>query len=207
MGSGQSVGGHPPVRLNVVAVSNVVHLTKDELLALMKQVREFATQSQPTQCIDRENFAAAVEIVGLHETDAEIADKLFTLFDATGEDMVSYRKFVASFAMLVRGTMADKLTFALQLYDLDLKRTISQEDMVLLLGAVASCLDFFGDMKLPSRRISALVENIFEESDKNEENEIDYSEALVPLTSHPIITDFMDKAQTHASISVKKMGL
>ena len=207
MGSGQSINGQPPVRLNVVAVSNVVHLTKDELLALMKQTREFAAQSQPTQCIDRENFSAAAEIVGLHETDVEIADKLFTLFDVTGEDMVSYQTFVASFAMLVRGTMADKLSFALQLYDQDLRRTMSQEDMVLLLGALASCMDFFGDMKLPSRRITALVENIFEESDKNEDNEIDYTEALVPITTHPIIHDFMDKAQTHASISVKKMGL
>ena len=120
---------------------------------------------------------------------------------------MAYRKFVASFAMLIRGTMADKLAFAMQLYDQDLKRTMSQEDMVVLLGALASCMDFFGDMKLPSRRITALVENIFEESDLNEENEIDYTEALVPLTTHPIIGDFMDKARTHASISVKKWVL
>ena len=195
------------MRLNVVAVSNVVHLTKDELLALMKQCREFAALTQPTMCIDRENFMAASEIVGLHETDMEIVDKLFTLSDATGEDRVFYQKFVASFAMLLRGSMADRLSFAMQLYDQDMKRTIGQEDLVQLLGALASCLDFFGDMKLPSRRITMLVENIFEESDKNADNEIDYVEALVPLTTHPIISDFMDKATTHASISVKKMGL
>lgn len=195
------------MRLNVVAVSNVVHLTKDELLALMKQVHEFALLSQPTDCIDRENFTGACEIVGLHDTDKEILDKLFTLNDATGEDRVHYRKFVASFAMLIRGTMVDKLQFALQLYDMNLKRTISQEDAVLLLGALASCMDFFGDLKLPARKITSLVENIFTESDRNEDNEVDYSEMIAPLTSHPIISEFMDKARTHASISVQKMGL
>jgi Kv channel-interacting protein len=207
MGSGSSVAGQAPVRLNVAAVSNVVHLTKDELLELMKQTRDFAQQSQPTDCVDRENFLAACEIVGVHESDVEIVDKIFTLFDATGNDLVGYRKFVASFAMLIRGTMADKLQFAFQLYDIDMKRTINEQHMNVLLGAVSDCLDFFGDMKLPSRRIAILVENIFQESDKNADGEIDLAEGFLPLTSHPIVNDYMDKARNHAAVGMKKMGL
>ena len=44
----------------------------------------------------------------------------------------------------------------------------------MFLGAVANCMDFFGDMKLPCVGSGGLVENIFEESDLNEENEIDH---------------------------------
>ena len=207
MGSGLVKAGETPVRLNVAAISNVVHLTRDELLALMKQCRDFAGQSQPVDCIDRENFLAACEIVGLHESDTEICDKLFTLFDATGEDLVSFRTLVSSFAMVIRGTMAEKVQFAMQLYDIDMKKKIAAPDMITLLGALADCMDFFGDLKLPSRKIAVIVENIFQESDKNADGEVDLSESFVPLTTHPLTAEFMDKAVAHASASVKKMGL
>jgi|TARA_B110000091_G_scaffold97985_1_gene106564 hypothetical protein len=52
-----------------------------------------------------------------------------------------------------------------------------------------------------------LVENIFQESDRNEEGEVDINESFVPLSTHPLTTEFMDKAISHASQSVKKMGL
>ena len=156
MGSGMTKPGETPVRLNVSAVSNVVHLTRDELLALMKQCRDFAGQSQPLDCIDRENFLAACEIIGIKESDSEILDKLFTLFDATGEDLVPFKTLVSSFAMVLRGTMAEKVQFAMQLYDVDMKKRMSSPDMITLLSALADCMDFFGDLKLPSRKITSL---------------------------------------------------
>ena len=207
MGSGLVKPGEAPVRLNGAAVGNVVHLTRDELLALMKQCRDFAGQSQPLDCIDRENFLAACEIVGLHESDTEICDKLFTLFDATGEDLVPFRTLVSSFAMIIRGTMAEKVQFATQMYDMDMSKRISAQDLITLLGALADCMDYFGDLKLPSRKISTMVENIFQESDKNADGEVDLSEVFQPLTTHPLISEFMDKAVAHASASVKQMGL
>ena len=207
MGSGLVKPGEAPVRLNVAAVSNVVHLTKDELFALMKQCRDFAGQSQPLHSIDRENFLAACEIIGLHESDTEILDKLFTLFDQTGEDLVVFRTLVASFAMIIRGTMAEKVQFAMQLYDVDMKKKIAAPEMITLLSALADCMDFFGDLKLPSRKIQTLVENIFQESDRNEDAEVDITECFIPLSTHPLTTEFMDKAVSHASQSVLKMGL
>ena len=207
MGSGLIKPGEAPVRLNVAAVSNVVHLTRDELLALMKQCREFAGHSQPVDCIDRENFLAACEIVGLQESDTEILDKLFTLFDATGEDLVPFRTLCSSFAMILRGTMAEKVQFATQVYDFDMKNRMTSTEMITLLCALADCMDFFGDLKLPSRKITTLVENIFNESDRNEDGEVNIKECFMPLSTHPITSEFMDKAISHASASVKKMGL
>ena len=171
MGSGQSAVA---VRLNVGGLERGAP-DQGRAARAREAGPEFAAQSQPTNSIDRENFTAAAEIAYLHETDAEIADKLFTLFDAS-RDMVAYQKFVASFAMLIRARWPRSLVSPCS-------STIRiQADYVPrghggALGAVANCMDFFGDMKLPSP-ITALVENIFEESDLNEENEIDYTEAL-----------------------------
>ena len=207
MGTGVSKAGEAPARLNVTAISNIVHLTRDELLALMKQCRDFAGQTQPFDCIDRENFLAACEIVGLHVSDTEILDKLFTLFDATGEDLVAYQTLVAAFAMVIRGNMAEKVHFAIQLYDVDVTNKITSQDLLALLTALSECMDFFGDLKVPQNQIVTVVDGIFADYDQESVGHINIADSMAPLTLHPVLIEFSDKAIAHAAASVKQMGL
>lgn len=55
--------------------------------------------------MDRE----ALELAGIVETDTEILDKLFSMFDKTGNDQINYKEFVVGLAPLCHGTVEDKL--------------------------------------------------------------------------------------------------
>ena len=117
MGAGQSSGGG--TKLNVAAMANVVHFNQEQVIALMQQVREFAEQSEPKEYVDREQLFAAVEVVGFHESDREIMDKLFTLHDPSGDGMIDFRVYVTGLNIIGRGQMAEKFLGTVQVYDYD----------------------------------------------------------------------------------------
>ena len=51
----------------------------------------------------------ALELVSIRETDAEILDRLFSMFDKTGNDQINYKEFVVGLAPLCDGTIEEKL--------------------------------------------------------------------------------------------------
>ena len=55
--------------------------------------------------LDRE----ALELVGIMESDTEILDRLFSMFDKTGNDQINYKEFVGGLAPLCHGTVEEKL--------------------------------------------------------------------------------------------------
>ena len=57
--------------------------------------------------------------VGINQNDADILDRLFTMYDKTGDDMINYREFIVGIAPLISGTPVEKLEFACRLYDLE----------------------------------------------------------------------------------------
>lgn len=57
------------------------------------------------QCSLRE----ALELVSIMESDTEILDRLFSMFDKTGNDQINYKEFVAGLAPLCHGTVEEKL--------------------------------------------------------------------------------------------------
>ena len=65
--------------------------SKDELLALSKQFQDTARKEKPEECIKRDQFHSCLQLVGIQETDREILDKLFTLYDKTGDDVINCR--------------------------------------------------------------------------------------------------------------------
>lgn len=51
----------------------------------------------------------ALELVGIMESDTEILDRLFSMFDKTGNDQINYKEFVGGLAPLCHGSVEDKL--------------------------------------------------------------------------------------------------
>lgn len=51
----------------------------------------------------------ALELAGIMESDTEILDRLFSMFDKTGNDQINYKEFVAGLAPLCHGTVEEKL--------------------------------------------------------------------------------------------------
>lgn len=59
--------------------------------------------------ITRAEFREALELVGIMESDTEILDRLFSMFDKTGNDQINYREFIGGLAPLCHGSVEDKL--------------------------------------------------------------------------------------------------
>lgn len=208
MGAGASsngIGG--ATKLNISAMSHVVHFNQEQILALMQQVREFAEQSEPKAYVDREQLFAAIEVVGFHESDREIMDKLFTLHDPSGDGMIDFRIYVTGLNIIGRGQMAEKFIGSVQVYDYDEKGVVSAEELTAVLRALNMTLDFFGDKKMESRIITQLVDNMFQESTLTARGELDYRQYLRPMLSHPFLSKWLVAATQKAINEAKKHGI
>jgi len=77
---------------------------------MQKEFFKLAEQSSESEfTINRSQFAEALKIVAIKAADQEILDKLFTLFDKTGDGQVNFRQFVIGASVLVKGTTEEKL--------------------------------------------------------------------------------------------------
>lgn len=54
-------------------------------------------------------YREALELAGIMESDTEILDRLFSMFDKTGNDQINYKEFVVGLAPLCHGTVEEKL--------------------------------------------------------------------------------------------------
>ena len=81
-------------------------------------VRSIAME-EPKDLLNRAQFHEALKMVGISESDTEILDRLFTLFDSTGDDLINFRDFVVGCSLIARGDLQNKLEFSFRLYDMD----------------------------------------------------------------------------------------
>ena len=151
---------HGANRMAIAAMANVIKYSKDELLALSKQFQAVARKDKPEDCMSRDLFHSCMELVGIHETDREILDKLFTLYDKTGDDVINYREFVCGISVLMRGSLGDKLEFAFHMFDWDDLGRLSKDEMSRALVSVNSTMSYFGDKHMSEKEIGAIVDGV-----------------------------------------------
>ena len=188
---GETVSASDANRFAIAAMANVIHYKREELIAMVKQFGEFAEQTEPKNCMDREQFLAGLEIIGAHETDQEILDKMFTLYDETGDEIVPYKEFCCGASILTRGNLHDKIGFAFQLWDYEGKGVMSKKDCTKCLKAVNQAMDFFGDRTLTNKQIVMLIDNIYSEAELNADETMDYAEYVSAICTHPVLTNFL----------------
>jgi Ca2+-binding EF-hand superfamily protein len=85
-------------RMAIAAMSNVTHIEKRELAALQTKFKEIASREGNPSMISRTEFGEALHIVGINQNDADILDRLFTMYDKTGDDQIVYKDFTAGIA-------------------------------------------------------------------------------------------------------------
>ena len=187
---GETVSASDANRFAIAAMANVIHYTREELTFMIKQFGEFAEQTEPKNCMDREQFLAGLEILGTHETDQEILDKMFTLYDETGDEIVPYKEFCCGASVLTRGNVNDKISFAFQLWDYEGKGSISQKDCIKCLKLLIR-LWISWRQDIDKQQISHMVENIYSEAELNADNSLDYVEYVSAICNHPTLVNFL----------------
>ena len=95
--------------------------------------------------ISRDDLNEALTTLELEEPDTEILDKMFTMFDDTGENTVHYNQFLAALCLLTTAAPNTKLKYAFSLFDRKGGGSINRGDVKSCLFAMNNAVCFFGD--------------------------------------------------------------
>ena len=118
----------------IAAMSNVTHVEKRELLSLQEKFKELAARDGNPNSINRAEFTEALSFVGINQNDSDIFDRLFTMYDKTGDDVILYREFLCGVSPLISGSPAEKIEFAFKMFDTEGKNVIRSNGMVNVLS-------------------------------------------------------------------------
>ena len=184
-------------RMAIAAMSNVTHIEKRELAAMQVKFREIANREGKPSSLNRAQFAEALATVGINQNDADILDRLFTMFDKTGDDQIDYREFIVGIAPLISGTPADKIEFAFRLYDMDGTGLIKAGEMLTVLSTMNRVASYFGDPVMTEEQIQSLVSDIYEMADEEGSAvQISFADYIKVIADHPILHTFINGGGT-----------
>jgi len=193
MGSGGSKGGGAN-RMAITAMANVVHFDSAELLAMQDEFRKLAGESSDNDTtINKDQFATALKSVGIQESDCDILNRLFILFDHTGDGQLNYKEFICGVSTILRGEISDRLNFSFKLYDADNSGKISRVELLNILKWMNNTVSFFGDDNLSDQQVTELVEDCFKTSDRDGDGQLDYNEYMDAISKHPNLVAFVGK--------------
>jgi Ca2+-binding EF-hand superfamily protein len=179
-------------RMAIAAMSNVTHLEKRELASLQSKMREIASREGSPVTVNRTEFTEAINAIGINQNDSDILDRLFTMFDKTGDDIINYRDFVVGISPLISGTPADKVDFAFRLYDIDGTGYVKATEMTNVLSNINRVASYFGDPVMTEEQIQNLVSDIFDANDdKNPAAQIRYVDYIKIIVDHPVTHTFI----------------
>ena len=116
----------------------------------------------------RADFEDALKAVAkFEESDIELFSRLFVMFDNTGESMIPVKEYLAGVGgCLCSGTVSEKLTIAMNLYNFDGGDKLDRADMKKILNALNLVTSYFGDPVVSPAEIDKCVYDTFQ---KNEE--------------------------------------
>lgn len=178
----------------IAAMSNVTHVEKRELAALQSKFREIASREGNPSMINRTEFTEALSIVGINQNDADIFDKLFTMYDKTGDDQINWRDFVVGIAPLISGTHIDKIDFALRLYDIEGTSYLKASEIINVLSQINRVASYFGDPVMTEEQVSSIVVDVLDMAGGSSDGlsaSLHYPDYIKIIADHPIVNSFI----------------
>lgn len=181
-------------RMAIAAMSNVTHIEKREIASLQSKFREIAARSGNATIINRAEFTECLSIVGINPNDSDILDKLFTMYDKTGDDQILWREFIVGIAPLISGSHVDKIDFALRLYDLEGTSNLRGIDIINVLSQMNRVASYFGDPVMTEDQIVTVVSDIVDMAGNSTEalaTVLHYPDYVKVIGDHPIVNTFI----------------
>jgi len=181
-------------RMAIAAMSNVTHVEKRELASLQSKFREIASREGNPTILSRTEFAEALGIVGINQNDADILDRLFTMYDKTGDDQITWRDFIVGLAPLISGTHTDKIDFAMRLYDVEGTSYLRVNEMINVLSNMNRVASYFGDPVMTEEQITSVMVDVLDMAGGSADGlmaSLHYSEYIKIIGEHPIVNTFI----------------
>lgn len=152
-------------KMGIAAMSVVSGVQKDDILKLRTSFKEHSERSGENKDVSGVDFDESLKLLeSLDPSDAELFEKLFILFDESGENKIDIKDFLVSISLLVNsGTVSDKLLFAFTVFDDTESGAIFATDCKKLFTALNVTASFFGDPVMKASEIKELVDAIWAE--------------------------------------------
>lgn len=182
----------------------------DEIQVLEKTWQDLADRSNG-KGIDKETFLQYFPLNGL------LGDRLFAEFDVKGTGQIDFDEFVSGLAIVCRGTLDDKIHFIFNMYDVSHDKSISKQDLSILLNQVpkerllmrTSICEYNEDDCDPDENKDTLgeftefeevdaytnhdmVELAFEECDLSHHGRLNYEEFKMWLQKNPSVLEYIE---------------
>ncbi len=181
-------------RMAIAAMSNVTHVEKRELAGLQAKFREIAAREGNPAMINRTEFTEALSVVGINQNDADIFDRLFTMYDKTGDDQINWRDFIVGIAPLISGTHLDKIDFALRLFDIEGTSYLKASEIINVLSQMNRVASYFGDPVMTEEQVTGVVSDVLEMAGGSSDGlaaSLHYPDYIKVISDHPIVNTFI----------------
>ena len=183
----------------IAAMSNVTHVEKRELASLQSKFREIASREGSASVLSRVEFTEALSIVGINQNDADIMDRLFTMYDKTGDDNINWRDYIVGLSPLISGTHVDKIDFAMRLYDVEGTSYLKVNEMGNVLSQMNRVASYFGDPVMNEEQITQVVLDVLDMAGGSPDGlmaSLHYSEYIKIVGEHPLVNTFISGGGT-----------
>jgi Ca2+-binding EF-hand superfamily protein len=135
--------------MNVAVISQVYQSNRQELLALKKKAEKDGKKT-----IHREGWEAAEVACSVDESDRDIHERLFTLYDKRGNDEVPSKPFLSGLATITNNTLEERIHIALEIWDEKGSGYLSQEDVQSCFVSMAKTCEYFGDDRMDFEQLA-----------------------------------------------------
>mmetsp|Transcript_13405 Transcript_13405/g.14556 ORF Transcript_13405/g.14556 Transcript_13405/m.14556 type:complete len:204 (-) Transcript_13405:454-1065(-) len=186
-------------RLAIAAISNVTHVEKREIAALLSKFKEVASRENSLSMISRTDFTEALNAVGINQNDADILNHLFTMYDKSGDDQINYKEYIVGIAPLISGTHVEKIDFAFRLFDTEGTSYLKAKEMINVLSQMNRVASYFGDPVMTEEQVASVITDIQEMSGGSIDglnDAIHYVEYIKIIADHPVVNTFISGGGT-----------
>ena len=183
-------------RMAIAAMANVTHIEKKELLLLSSKFKETSLREGNPNMITRLGFSEVLTVVNINQNDQDILDRLFTMFDKTGDDMILYKDFVVGISPFITGSYIEKIEFALRLWDSETTAHLRATEIINVLSQINRVSSYFGDPVLTEDQIVSIIKDSLNLTDTALSTMVRYNEYIKVIAEHPLVEVFLSGGGT-----------
>lgn len=183
-------------KLGLIALARTMPLSKHQLVNLKQEcvvVVSCGYQFQSSFTIDRHSFRLALLDILVEDSDTDILDSLFTMWDMMGNDAIHYREFLVGVSPLASGprdSLGAILHYSLTLMDTSGSGRITPLNLTKVLTAINSTASYLGDNVLRATEIEEIVRDIYGSSMRQQT--MSHNDVVPRLVMHAKVKKFMD---------------
>ena len=141
--------------------------------------------------VSKAQFDEALKTVAFAANDAQILMRLFTMTDKLGDDQVDIKDFCVTVSVLVAGSVAERLAFAFELFDIDGTGQMDREAVARVMDTMNAAAGYFGDNPMAPADQATLADDIFLKADTDDDGALTYKDYTRAMGAHPLVVTWM----------------